>query len=424
MGLIDKLFRRAQTEKSSGQITTARDLLAYREGRYVDEDIAPYNAHVNAIEVYTRNPIAYQCINLIATNISTIDLIVTDAGVEIEDIAHPLKKLLQRPSPTMGGARFISELTAHLLLDGNAYITRTSQRRSETSTDYSLLQRGKGELHLLPPQEVSIVEVGGPFPQRYIHASAGGSTVYEVDQMTGRCELLHIKMPNPLDRYRGLSPAAAAWLSVVTHNSSQVWNKNLLTNGGYNLILTAKDANLPVEQVRDLANEWKRQMAGAGNAGKTGVLGGDFHVTHVGIDAQKLQMIEGMSQAARNIASAFGVPSMLLNIVGDTTFANMEQAVLGLYQQRIFPLLDHILGEMSVWMQPVFGANIEIEYDKDSVPALEAHRREKWESVKDVTFLTPNEKRALLGYKPLDGGDVLDFATASNSSELNKDQNS
>jgi phage portal protein BeeE len=46
--------------------------------------------------------------------------------------------------------------------------------------------------------------------------------------------------------------------------------------------------------------------------------------------------------------------------------------------------------------------------DADQVDALSADRAALWGRVSDAPFLTLNEKRALVGYAPLEGGDRLE----------------
>ncbi|WP_407816938.1 hypothetical protein, partial [Staphylococcus aureus] len=79
----------------------------------------------------------------------------------------------------------------------------------------------------------------------------------------------------------------------------------------------------------------------------------------------------------------------------------------------VLPLLNVMIGKLSDFLTPLFyhgKENISLEYNADSVPALEAKRERMFTRMKNAVgggLLTPNEARAEMGYDALDGGDVL-----------------
>jgi len=56
---------------------------------------------------------------------------------------------------------------------------------------------------------------------------------------------------------------------------------------------------------------------------------------------------------------------------------------------------------------PFFGDKVELTYDVEAIPALAPKREALWDKVEKTSFLTLNEKRALVGYGPLAGADHL-----------------
>jgi hypothetical protein len=51
--------------------------------------------------------------------------------------------------------------------------------------------------------------------------------------------------------------------------------------------------------------------------------------------------------------------------------------------------------------------SLELRPDLDSIEALGVEREALWTRIDKATFLTPNEKRAAIGYGPISGGDEL-----------------
>jgi HK97 family phage portal protein len=107
--------------------------------------------------------------------------------------------------------------------------------------------------------------------------------------------------------------------------------------------------------------------------------------------------------AAREIALAFGVPPMLLGIPGDATFANYQEANRAFYRLTVLPLVARVSAKVAAWLREFTGEALELSPDLDKVPALAAERDAQWARVAGADFLTPTEKRALLGLPPLAG---------------------
>ncbi len=110
-----------------------------------------------------------------------------------------------------------------------------------------------------------------------------------------------------------------------------------------------------------------------------------------------MDFIELKHQAAREIALAFGVPPMLMGLPGDATYANYREASKALWRQTVLPLAGKILGALSqALMTP--GMRGELAVDLDQVPALAEDRERLWGQVSGAEFLSPAEKRKLLGF--------------------------
>ena len=54
------------------------------------------------------------------------------------------------------------------------------------------------------------------------------------------------------------------------------------------------------------------------------------------------------------------------------------------------------------------GALIVIDFDRDSISALNQKQERLWSKINEASFLTINEKRELVGLKPLKDGDQFD----------------
>ena len=130
-----------------------------------------------------------------------------------------------------------------------------------------------------------------------------------------------------------------------------------------------------------------------------------------------MDFIEAKHAAAREIALALGVPPMLLGIPGDNTYSNYQEATRTFWRQTVLPLVNRTAKALSAWLAPAFAASassaagglsgsrgagaLELRPDLDAIEALSAEREALWARIDKATFLTPDEKRAAVGYGPL-----------------------
>ena len=109
----------------------------------------------------------------------------------------------------------------------------------------------------------------------------------------------------------------------------------------------------------------------------------------------------------RQFALAFIVPPQLLGLNGDNTYSNMQEARLALWEENIIPLLDKYADALSGWLSYWYKDDLSLDFDKESISALTERRESLWSKIAGADFMTMNEKRALVGLKPLRNGDEL-----------------
>ena len=130
----------------------------------------------------------------------------------------------------------------------------------------------------------------------------------------------------------------------------------------------------------------------------------------MGLSPTDMGIIEAKFSSARDVALAFGVPPQLLGIPGDNTYANYAEARLAFWEDTALPLLDMIVHDWNSWLGSLYG--VTIKPDVDGIPAIAEKRLSMWQMADQSNDLTINERRALKGYGPIEGGDVL-FVSAS-----------
>ena len=370
------------------------------------EETKTYKYQDLAKEGYLKNAIVYRCVNEISKGASSVPFIIKSGDQIVEQ--HPLIDLLNRPNPLQSYSEFFNSLFGYVLLGGNAYVLKVGSELGAPK-----------ELHQLRPDRINIKGSGGAIPDSYEYVINGRvQQTYLVDQDNGFSEVKHVKLWNPLDDYYGLSPMSAAAVEVDQFNMASKHNVNLLQNGarpsGAVIFKPQDDAgfavNLSESQRQQLLTDLNNRFSGAGNAGRPMLLEGDFDWKEMGLSPKDMDFHALKNMATTDIALCFGVPSQLVGVPDSQTYSNVAEARLALYEETIIPHLLKVSSDMNEWLVPMFGDNLTLEFDIDSIPALAERKRKTYENVTSAVregIMTRNEAREIIGLEPIDGADEL-----------------
>lgn len=337
---------------------------------------------------YRSNPIVYRCVRMITEAAVSVPMIVQVDGENAPN--SEVHQVLHRPNDRQSSTEFFEQVYTHLFTHGNSYV------RSVCS------DVGLAGLFSLRPDRIKIEPGSDGWVAAYEYG-AGGS-VKRLDQNEGAIpSVLHLKIYNPSDDHAGLSPLAAAKLSLDTHDAAARWNKGLLSNAARPsgaLVYSAAAGNLTDSQFKRLKQELEAGFQGAQNAGRPMVLEGGLDWKSMAMSPRDMDFIDAKHSAARDIALAFGVPPMLLGIPGDNSFANYAEANRTFWRQSIVPLVKRTANSVARWLNPIVDGELSIIPDLGAIEALNEDRAALWQRINAADFLSDDEKRKLVGLAP------------------------
>jgi HK97 family phage portal protein len=382
--IFPKLFGR-QPEKKASQ-TGRVMVMTPGQPAWSGRDYASFSR-----EAYIRNVVAYQSVNKIADAVSSIRWTAWRGEKELS--VHPALDLIRNPNASQSGSQYIREKVSFLLIAGNSY---------EESVKVAGRTR---ELYQLRPDRMKVIPGDNGYPIAYQYENNGRKVRWDVDPRTLQSDIRHLKLFNPLDDWYGLSPVEAASYAVDQHNESMTFLMSLLQNSARpsGALVMGGDSQLGDEQFNRLKAQMDDQYSGSRNAGRPMLLEGGLDWKQMGLSPTDMGIVDGKNSAARDIALAFGVPPQLLGIPGDNTYSNYQEARLAFWQETVIPLVDMIAADWSA----TIGDGAEIRADYDQVPAIVEKKAQQWEMADRATDLTINERRAMKGYEPIEGGDAL-----------------
>jgi len=364
--------------KSAGR-DDARPALSRYDMRYAGAGPSAWPASYEAQlrEGYLGNAIAQRAVRLVAQGIGGAPLVASDPAI------------LALLGARSAGQALIETVAAQLLLHGNAYV------QLMTDADGALV-----ELFALRPERVTAEPDASGWPVAYRYRVGDRVTRLIAEDPGGRPQIVHMRSFNPADDHYGLGCLGAAAGAIAIHNAAARWNKALLDNAARPsgaLVYDPGDGSvLSRDQFERLRGEMDASFAGSGNAGRPMLLEGGLKWQALSLSPADMDFAGTKAAAAREIATAFGVPPMLLGLPGDATYANYVEANRALWRLAILPLADTLLTGLAEALAGWFpGATLGIDLDR--VTALAEDRERLWAQVSAADFLSADEKRAMLG---------------------------
>ncbi len=341
-------------------------------------------------EGYQQCSVVYACVNKIVTGMKSVPwtLFQRQAGgdrEEVENQEHPFWKLWNRPNPGQARTAFSEKLAKYWLVTGNSFIQK--------------IMPGPKELYVYRPDMIRIKPdaqtVDGVSLYRYMNDAKGTEIQPEF--------MLHLKLfEREDDRYWGLSPIRVGASLIDQDNSAINWNASLLRNRCRpDGLFVFKQGLLP--QQRAEYEKWiAKEYQGSGNSGKPMTIeGGDFEYRELSKTPQEMDWVNSSVFNNRRICQLYGVAPELVGDPQNKTYSNQAEARLALYEEVIFPLLDHLKEELNSWLLPDFGPGLELDYNKDAVDVVANKRQVVYSMVGTADWLSINEQRVACGYETI-----------------------
>lgn len=345
-------------------------------------------------EAYAKNVIAYRAISMVASAASTVPYILyqKSRNAKRELITHSVLDMLRRPNPTQSFGDFLQALYHYKMISGNAFIQAVFPTGEPPK-----------ELYLLRPDRVQVIAGKNAMPAAYRYTVDEKMVDFPVDRVSGRSRILHLKHFHPTNDWYGLSPIEAAAYSIDQHNQASNWNQALMQNGARPsgaLVVRGEQGGgvLSEDQYNRMKLQIDEQFSGPANAGRPLLLEGGLEWKEMSLSPKDMDFIASKNASARDIALAFGVPPQLLGIPGDSTYSNLQEARVSLWEQTILPLVANTADALNHWLLPLFGEGLELVPNTDDILPLAIRNQAIWDRVEKASFLTDDEKRAAVGY--------------------------
>jgi HK97 family phage portal protein len=298
---------------------------------------------------------------------------------------HAALDLWNKPNEFFTRQEFVETFSQHLDLTGEGWwlIARHARMRSVP-------------LELWPVRPDRIAPNPDPveFIRDYTYFGPDGQRV-----TLQRDEVIQLRMPNPLDIYRGMGPVQALLADLDATRYSAEWNRNFFVNSALPSGIIEAPENLSDDQFDTLRDRWEEQHRGVAAAHRVAILEGGLKWVDRRFTMADMQFTELRGMSRELIREAFGFPKSMLGTVDDVNRANAEAGEVMFARWLVVPRLERIKQALNAELLPMFGDTARgLEFDYcDPVPEdAEAADRERTSKAQAAKALVE------AGYEPAD----------------------
>lgn len=260
------------------------------------------------------------------------------------------------------------------------------------------------ELWIAPPEKMSVIPSKTEFVSGYVYRIGNEKIPFNKD------EVIHHKLPNPLNPYRGLGAVQALAIDLDSELYAGRWNRNFFYNSARPDGIIAFEGTLSEEQFDRLKKQWGERHEGVNKAHKVGLLEGGGKYQQIQFNAKDMDFKSLRLLNRDNILGVYGMPLSVMGITENVNKANAEAGDYTFARWLVKPRLNRIKNKLNEQLLPMFkgSKNLELDFD-EVVPQTLEQKQLLAESGIRAGYMTINEARQLQGLDPLpnDVGKVL-----------------
>jgi HK97 family phage portal protein len=346
----------------------------------------------------------WSCVRLISETIGTLPIGVyqkqSDGSTkELDD--HPLYKLVHdQPNADHTAAEFWEGVAAWVCLCGNSFAVKAFQGSGSSRRLIALTLLNS--MYMDPRRQSD-----GSLLYRYTQQPGGKITDYPEDQ------IFHIRGFG-IGGDLGMSPISYGRQTLGANRAAEQAAARTFANGmrpsGW--LMWKGRGNLTEAQRTKAKENIINPMSGAENAGKTGILEGEFDYKQMSIVPEAAQLLETRQFGVEEVCRLMRVPPVLVghSSPGQTMFgAGVEQIVLGWVKLGLLPYLVRIdqAIKRSLISPEDRQKGIYAEFNLEGLLRGDhASRGEFYWKLIQVGAMTPNQVCDKENLPRFDGGDV------------------
>lgn len=283
------------------------------------------------------------------------------AGERVEVFNHQALNVWNTPNEFYTRQEFVESTQQHVDLTGESW----------WCVAYFPGTKLPMELWPMRPDRVTVIESKTNFIQGYVYMSPTGDRVpLDLNQV------ISLRMPNPLDPYRGMGPVQSILTDLDSTRYSAEWNRNFFANNAEPGGIIQVEKRMSNDEWREMRERWNEQHKGVANAHRVAILEQGQWIDRKYTN-RDMQFAELRQVSRDTIREAFGVTKFDVGDIDDVNRATAEASETRWGRHVICPRLERYKRALNANFLPLFGSTgqgVEFDYDSPIPPDDENDR--------------------------------------------------
>lgn len=357
----------------------------------------------------------YRNNDVIATAVSELEpqlfkMKVSSGKIDFEEVQqHPILDLLDRFNDSTNKSEGFYLTQSHVKLAGDAFWLILDGEDNLPRYIF-LLQPDKVAIKLGDFTDVTATLIDG---YEYKDTINDGGKNIEILEQYKPDEIIHFKVPNPGNMFRGKSAVEALADEIDTDNFATEVQKNFFANGAIVDFVLSTDSKVTAEQREVLQRELRANFGGFRNAFKTLILGGGLKPERLMFSNKEMDLIALQEWFRDKIMVGFGNTKASLGLIDDVNRASHESSIIAWRQDSVAPQMGRMVDTLNEYLVPRYGDDLILGF-KDPIPENRTAKVDEAVKLKAGDIINQNEARESLGYDTVDGGDEFGRERAQN----------
>lgn len=320
---------------------------------------------------------------------------------QLED--HPFLDLInQKPNTFQTGKQLKKELHGYKLVTGNSYMYASV--KGENYSDGKHPQR----LWSIPSPAVNIV--AGDL----VNPVKGYEVNYYSEDLIPTYQIAHFKDMNLVSDISGnqwlygRSRLSSARDTIGGFKNANMAQNTLFQNMGPVGIVSGsgESSGLGEDQAVAIQDKFEQKHTGLHNGGKLVVTPADVKFTALGISPVDLNLIEAKGELLQELCALYNYPKE--NFEGSQNVASQGTADKKVITSCVIPLLSDFDDVLTAYVREAYNDDsLVVISDIQHFEELQENRKQLAEWLNQAWWIKVNEKRRVMDYDEVDGGDVM-----------------
>ena len=323
-----------------------------------------------------------------------------------EILEHPLLELFDFVNPFHTGLEMMEQTQTYIDLTGEVFWLVLKDAAGQPA-----------EIWVMNPNKIKVIPDQKMYIKGYVYENGNNEIPLSVD------DVVHIKLPNPKNPFRGQSPLGSVSSDVEAEKFSSQYNRAFFQNSAEPNGVIQFEGTLTDSQYERLRYQWNSQYRGTSNSHKVAILegGASWHTNAITQRDMQFKDLRIMNRDV--IMGVYGMPKHILGIAEDVNRANAEASEYTFARWVLKPRLERIKSKLNEQFLPLYSdKTLFIDYDTPVPADIDRNLAIADQGFKSG-YITRNEARIKVGLEPMEDGDIFMEPLSSQTENVMRNYN-